>query len=90
MAYVLIVTIQLSNLLHIRSEVPHRFPSLEACEAFYVEYAKEARYPADASGRSAVAKASSASSFSRTRSRPPTSSIRSSESASCSVSAPST
>ena len=48
MAYVLIVTIHFSNLLQIRSPLPHRFPSLEACEAFYVEYAKEARYPADA------------------------------------------
>jgi hypothetical protein len=48
MAYVLIVPLHLSNLLTIRSPLPHRFPSLEACEAFYVEYAKEARYPADA------------------------------------------
>jgi hypothetical protein len=35
MAYVLIVTIHFSNLLQIRSPLPHRFPSLEACEAFY-------------------------------------------------------
>jgi hypothetical protein len=33
---------------HVNTELPHRFPSREACEAFFVAYAKDVRYQPDA------------------------------------------